>query len=32
LPLFIEVPVPSQESDRSCICVGGNDFALFLRF
>ena len=21
LPLFIEVPVPRQESDRSCICV-----------
>ena len=20
-PLFIEVPVPSQESDSSCICV-----------
>jgi hypothetical protein len=20
-PLFIKVPVPSQESDRSCICV-----------
>ena len=20
-PLFIEVPVPSQESERSCICV-----------
>jgi hypothetical protein len=23
LPLFIEVPVPSQESKRSCICVLG---------
>jgi len=23
LPLFIEVPVPSQESERSCICVLG---------
>ena len=22
-PLFIEVPVPSQENDRSCICVLG---------
>ena len=23
MPLFIEVPVPSQESERSCICVLG---------
>ena len=23
LPLFIEVPVPSQESEQSCICVLG---------
>ena len=23
LSLFIEVPVPSQESERSCICVSG---------
>jgi len=21
LPFFIEVPVPSQQSERSCICV-----------
>ena len=23
LPLFIEVPVPSQETERSCICFRG---------
>jgi len=23
LPLYIEVPVPSQESERSYICVAG---------
>jgi hypothetical protein len=26
-PLFIEVSVPSQKSERSCICAKGNDFA-----
>ena len=26
-PLYIEVPVPSQESGRSCICIRGNYFA-----
>jgi hypothetical protein len=26
LRLFIEVPVPNQESEQSCICVGGIDF------
>ena len=32
-PLFIEVPVPRQESERSCICVlGGSILSLFLRF
>ena len=30
-PLFIEVPAPSQESERSCICVLG-DFASFFDF
>ena len=25
-PLFIEVPVPRKESDRSCICFRGVDF------
>ena len=28
-PLLITVPVPSQESERSCICVKGIDFASF---
>jgi len=34
LPLFIEVPVPSQESERSCmyICARGMDFATFYNF
>ena len=32
LPLCIEVSVPSQESDRSCIGVLGYRFCLFLRF
>ena len=26
---FIEVPVPNQGSERSCICVRGIDFASF---
>ena len=26
LPLFSDVPVPSQESEWSCICVNGIDF------
>ena len=30
-PLFIEVPVPSQESEQSRLCVGGINF-VFLRF
>ena len=29
-PLFIKVPLPSQESDRSCICV--LDLPLFTFF
>ena len=32
LPLFIEVPVPSQESEQSCICLlGVLILTLFLR-
>jgi hypothetical protein len=31
-PLFIEVPVPSQESERSYICVIDIDFASFYEF
>jgi hypothetical protein len=31
-PLFIEVPVPCQESERSCICVRGIEFATFYDF
>ena len=31
-PLFIEVPVPSPESERSCICVVGVSICFFLRF
>ena len=31
-PLFIEVPVPCQERERSCICVSGIDFASFNDF
>ena len=31
-PLFIEVPVPSQESDWSCICVLGIHFISFYDF
>ena len=32
-PLFIEVSLPGQESERSCICVFGYRFLLhFLRF
>ena len=27
LPLFIEMPVPSQESEQSCMCVIGSVFA-----
>jgi hypothetical protein len=30
--LFIEVPVPSQKSDRSCICVLGVSIFPFLQF
>jgi hypothetical protein len=33
LPLFTEVPVPSQKSERSCICVLEDmDFASFYNF
>ena len=33
LPLFIEVPVPSQESKQSCICMfGASILPLFLQF
>jgi hypothetical protein len=28
LPLLIEVPVPSQESKQSCICVRGINFLI----
>ena len=31
-PLFIEAPVPSQESERSCICVRVINFASFYGF
>ena len=31
-PLFIEVPVPRQDSERSCICVRCIDFASFYDF
>jgi hypothetical protein len=31
-PIFIEVPVPSQECERLCIFVRGNDFASFYDF
>ena len=31
-PLVIVIPVPSQESDRSCICVRNIDFAYFYDF
>jgi hypothetical protein len=27
--IFIEVPVPSQESEWSCICVSGIELASF---
>ena len=27
-PLFIDVPVPSQESERSCVCVLGVSIVL----
>jgi len=30
-PRFIEVPVPTQESEHSCICVLGVTLCLFLR-
>ena len=30
LPLFIEVPVPSQEIESSCICVRVSMLSLFL--
>jgi hypothetical protein len=30
-PHFIEVPVPTQESELSCICVLGVTLYLFLR-
>jgi hypothetical protein len=29
LPLFIEVSLPRQENEQSCICVMGIDFASF---
>jgi hypothetical protein len=29
-PLFIELPVPNQESERSSICLLGYRFCLFL--
>ena len=32
LPLLNEIPVPSQESERSCICLLGYQFCPFLRF
>ena len=32
LALFIEVPVQSQENERSCICVIGIDFTSFYDF
>jgi len=28
IKLFTEVPVPNQERERSCICVGGYQFCL----
>ena len=31
MPIFIEVPLPSQESEPSYICVWGYSFCLFLR-
>ena len=31
-PLFIEVPVKSQKSELSCICVRGIDFVSFYNF
>jgi hypothetical protein len=31
-PPFIEMPVPSQESDPSCICVSGVGFTSFYDF
>ena len=31
-PLVIVVPVPSQESDRTCDCVRDIDFASFYDF
>ena len=31
-PLFVEVPVPKQESERSCICVLGCRFGSFYDF
>ena len=31
-PRFVEVPVLKQESERSCICVRGIDFASFYHF
>ena len=32
IKLFIEVSVPSQESERSCICLRDIDFASFCDF
>lgn len=29
---FIEVPVPSQDTERSCTCVSGIDLASFYGF
>jgi hypothetical protein len=31
-PFVIEVAVPSQESEQSCICVRGIDFSSFFDF
>jgi len=31
-PLFIEVPVPRQETEWSCICVSDIDFSSFYDF
>jgi hypothetical protein len=31
-PPFIEMPVPSQESDPSCICISGVGFTSFYDF
>ena len=32
LPLFIKVPVPSRESERSCICIQGVSILFFYDF